>query len=341
MQKHLLTLLKFGISIAILSYLFHQANQEEQFQNLYSSEKKWGWVGVAIFGCIAAHVVSYYRWHIMAKAVGFSLSIWEAIKIGFIGSFFNVLAFGVVGGDSLRAFYAARQTKTKVPEAISSVFADRIIGLMTMFGIAIVAFNLKDFSDEASLHENKLALIQYAMRVATILFCAGLAGFVILFLTPTIRETKLFKWLEGIRIFGPILSRVMDVMNLYRKRPTAILSCVGLSLITNTFFAITIYAIASGFVSSFPSFPNHFIIAPISLVANAVPLPGGLGGMEFALSFLYEGFSHSASPSENGFVVALGFRFALLLISVIGSGFWFAYKRETSSIVEPGAAAAS
>ncbi len=334
MRRHYVTILKFGISIAILGYLVFQANQDKQFQQLFETKKNWFWLGIALASCMAAHVVSYCRWHIMAKAVGFSLTLWEAIKIGFIGTFFNVLAFGVVGGDSLRAFYVARQAKSKVPEAISSVFADRIVGLMTMCGVAIVAFNLKDFSDEDSLHWRKLSAINYVLTVATIAFGLGVAGFIGIFFSPKIREWSWFQKLEQIRFAGPILKQVMDVVSLYRKSPGAIFKAFLLSVLTNTFFAVTIFAVACGIVDSHPSFPNHFIIAPVSMVANAVPLPGGLGGMELALNFLYQGFSHQAVPSENGIVVAIGFRFSLLLVSLAGLGVWFAYRTDNSLAME-------
>lgn len=338
MRRHTVTLLKFGISIAILGYLFVQANQDEQFQRLFETKKNWWWVLVALLSCLAAHLVAYVRWHVMAKAVGFKLTIWEAIKIGFIGTFFNILAFGVVGGDSLRAFYAARRAKSKVPEAIASVFADRIVGLMAMCGIAIVAYHLKDFSDEVSIHWRKLAAIKYTMNVATVLFIAGVVGFIGIFFSPRIREWSWIQRLGKVRWVGPIFNRVMDVIALYRNSPGAIVKTFAMCAVTNTLFALTIYAIACGIVDTHPTFPNHFIIAPMSMVANAVPLPGGLGGMEFALNFLYQGFSHEAVPSENGFVVAIGFRFSLLLVSLIGLGVWFAYRTDKSIAIEQPAA---
>ena len=69
----------------------------------------------------------------------------DAIRIGFIGSFFGLFAFGIIGSDTLRAFYVTRQAKDRMPEAICSVVADRIVGLITMFSFASVAFLLLDF----------------------------------------------------------------------------------------------------------------------------------------------------------------------------------------------------
>ena len=335
MQKLVWFFVKLGISLALLAWLFHTANQEKQFDGLFAADKNWTFLVLGLTACLAAHVVSYYRWHVMARAIGFSLSAWEAIKIGLIGTFFNLVAFGVVGGDSLRAFYAARQTREKIPEAISSVFADRVIGLLSMFGVAVVAFNLKDFSALESVGDSvgneKLTALQYFFRVFSICYFAGVFALMVLFLLPSLREFRLAKWSESIRFVGPVISKVMEVISLYQKKPATILICIGLSVLTNLLFVVSVFFIAYGLVESYPSFADHFVVVPMSLVANAVPLPGGLGGMEVALTFLYKTFTDASTGIESqGFVVALGFRFAILFVSVLGCLFWVAYRKETT-----------
>ena len=68
------------------------------------------------------------------------------------------------------------------------------------------------------------------------------------------------------------------------------------------------------------------------MVSNAVPLPGGIGGMEWAMSFLYKAFG-----STSGVIVAFGFRLALLLVTVIGAGFWFVNKSKVTEIMDASA----
>ena len=101
-----------------------------------------------------------------------------------------------------------------------------------------------------------------------------------------------------------------------------------LSLLINVFFAATFFSIAAGISDQHPTFAQHLVIAPIAMVANAVPLPGGLGGMEFAVNFLYQALSSNELPSEHGFVVALGFRIILLMTAGIGLIYYFSSKRE-------------
>ncbi len=65
------------------------------------------------------------------------------------------------------------------------------------------------------------------------------------------------------------------------------------------------------------------------MVANAVPLPGGVGGMETAMTVLYEAFS-----CQTGLVVAFGFRFSLLAVSAIGAVFWFMNRSKVAEAIE-------
>ena len=77
----------------------------------------------------------------------------------------------------------------------------------------------------------------------------------------------------------------------FTTTPSVLVVGLALSVSSHLLFAITIYSIARFCGGDHPTLFDHFIIAPISLVANCVPLPGGLGGMETVLDFLYRASS--------------------------------------------------
>ena len=96
--------------------------------------------------------------------------------------------------------------------------------------------------------------------------------------------------------------------------------CIGLSAITHLCFLGTIYLIAAGLSVQHPSLSEHFLIGPISMAGNALPLPGGLGGMELMLSFFFQlVLSNDANETDHGIVVAFTFRMMLLMLAVIGA----------------------
>jgi uncharacterized protein (TIRG00374 family) len=327
----LITGVKFALSIGILVYLFYSARAEdpELFDGFMSREKRWGWVGLGFLSCFLAHMFSFFRWRVLVRALDLPFTLFDAIRIGFISTFFSLFAFGVIGGDTLRAFYVTRQVRDRAPEAICSVVADRVIGLMTMFSFASIAFLLIDTSAIASEHPGKFATLNFVCKVVLGATSAGFLGMITLFLAPQIVKTKLYQRLYAIPKTGPITERLTEVVMTYRSKPVAVLVCFLMSVGVNACFVISIYSMARGLTEVYPTVANHFMIEPISMVANAIPLPGGVGGMEFAMKLLYETFGFG-----TGVIVAFAFRFALLCISAAGAGFWFLNRSKVAEVME-------
>ncbi len=324
-KRNLITVIKFSLSISILWYLFTTAQKDDQFENFLSQPKYWGWVGLGFISCILANLISFLRWRVMVRALGIPFTYFDAIRIGFIGSFFGLFAFGIIGSDTLRAFYVTRQVKGRMPEAICSVVADRVVGLITMFSFASLAFLLLDFEDIATAHPGKLQTLNYACRVVLGVTVMCLVGVFSVILAPHLEKTKTFQWLLQLPRIGKLFEKLSDVVLTYRSQPKAVLLAVVMSLGVNLCFVISIYSLAIGLTNSAPSFSDHLLIEPISMVANAAPLPGGLGGMELALKFLYEAFS-----CETGVIVGFAFRFSLLCVSALGAIFWFLNRKKVN-----------
>lgn len=328
-KRLIVTLIKIGLSIGILSYLFYTAVQNDQFALLAETPIRWQWIALGMLACLGAHLIGFFRWRIMVRAIDLPFSNTDAVRIGFIGLFFNLFAFGVLGGDTLRAFYVTRQIKNRTPEAIASVVADRVIGLLTMCLVATVAFLWFDTSSLESDHPNELAIIQYICKIVTVLTALGFAGLTVLAFAPQLANTRWYQAMMNWPKIGGIIQRLTGVITLYRNRPGAVLMAFIMSLGVNVCFAATIFALAQGLTPASPSFANHFVIEPIAMVSNAVPLPGGIGGMEFSLNLLYLAFSF-----ETGVVVAFAFRFALLTISAIGAVFWFLNRSNVAHLMD-------
>ena len=325
----LITIAKFAVSIAILAWLFYTAQKNAEFENFLQREKQWGWVVAGFAAALLAHLIGFVRWRVMVRALGLPFTFFDAIRIGFIGVLFNMIAFGVVGGDTLRAFYVTREVKDRTPEAISSVVADRIIGLLTMFSIASVMFLLVDISSVASGDEEGLATLTLICRIVLGCTALGFAGIATVICAPWLTRTKWFLSLTKLPKIGGIIEKLADIAMIYRSRPGAVAFSFFLSVLVNLCFVASIYSLAVGLTDNHPTLVNHLVIEPIAMVSNAVPLPAGLGGMEWAMNFLYTSFG-----STSGVIVAFGFRFALLFVTVIGAGFWFVNKRKVTDVMD-------
>lgn len=324
-------LLKVAASAAILCWLVWQAWTTDQFSRLWSEPKSWGWLVVAIAATAGAHLAGFLRWYWMGHALGLPLTVLESVRIGLIGCFFSLVAFGVVGGDTLRAWYAARQSPGRRAEAVASVFLDRAIGMLTMFAFAAAGWwfcagRLQRSGDLVPVQAIRwLCLFSLAVAVA------GFAGLGLMMLVGRFRRTALWRWLEKLPRIGPLVHRVTGIFLLYRHRYDAIGGCIALSVVVNLLFALSIWSVARFLPGEHPGLAGHLVIAPVSMVANVVPLPGGLGSMEAVLGFLYRGFLLAEMPDGKfqsaEVLVAFVFRITLLLVSAAGAVAWFSSSR--------------
>ncbi|MDB2686212.1 flippase-like domain-containing protein, partial [Mariniblastus sp.] len=280
-----------------------------------------------ILACLAANLISFYRWQLLVQALDVPFKLVDAVRIGFIGAFFGLVAFGVVAGDSLRAFYATRHVKNRTPEAITSVLVDRLIGLMTMFTIATIAFLLFDPAALGEQHAQEIRVLELIGWFVVGCTACGYVGMTVLFFTPQLSKTKLFKRIIGLPKVGPIIEKLSGAISLYRDRLPTIGVAFLLSVGVNLCFVTAIYSLAIGLTENNPSFADHFVIEPIAMVSNAVPLPGGIGGMEFAMQYLYIAFG-----SSNGVVAGFAMRFSLLLVHAIGGFLWFQNREQVADI---------
>ena len=149
---------------------------------------------------------------------------------------------------------------------------------------------------------------------------------ILILVFPGFLRWPLFRAITSLPKIGPTIKRLLSVILVYRRNKPQMFSAFLNSMSVNALLSISIFAIAHGISDSHPSLMQHMVISPVVMIANAAPLPGGLGGMEMGLDLMYKAFSTVDAPAEHGFIVALGYRVVLLIIASIGVVFYFVKK---------------
>jgi len=224
-KPNVLTILKYAASIAILAILVFK--YRDQFAQVFERPIGYHWVALSLLTMLMAFLASYIRWQQLANAIGLVLTTPDAIKLGFVGSFFNIVTIGVVGGDSLRAFYASRHSPDRTPEAILSVFIDRVIGLIVMCGFAAVAFLINGVPGEDSLQKQA---IEYGCTLGGVASATGCISLLVMLFVPDLKNWKIVRWALSIPKIGPLFERVMDAAALYSQRKSVIVKAILLSI---------------------------------------------------------------------------------------------------------------
>ena len=264
---------------------------------------------------MAAGVVSAWRFCILLRTRGHGLSLFDSIRLTFIGLFFNTCLPGGAGGDATRIYYAGLGNAGWRTELATIVLLDRMAGLFALFlWPVLAAFFWRDLLAQAPAIRSLIL----AAALATVAMIGGM----LLAMTNAFRRNplfaRLFQWLP----WGRKLEGVFATLHGYRHHIPALLAAVLVSL------AIHTICIGVTLLVQLAIDPAHFswriaLVAPLGFLANALPFtPGGLGVGEAAFASLFRMAGLSGGPP-----IMLGWRGVTLLGSLAGLMFYLQRKK--------------
>lgn len=281
--------------------------------------RRWPWLLLGILTVAPVLCLGILRWWTLLRSQGIRISIFETVRISFIGYFFNTVMPGSVGGDLVKAFYVARDLPGKRVEAISTIALDRLIGLQAMLTLASVmglCFPSIGFKEGTILP----TLTRFVIAIALI----GAAAWVLI-LAIDLRKIRLFRI--------TVIRRIYEAVRLYRDRKKALLLALLLSFGAHSGLIVMHLCLVESIDDGTQIAPERVIdytyLIPVGLAINGIPVvPGGWGLGEVGYDRIFE----AATGSEDN----IGAELALLMHSVFalwnmtGVFFYLGRKREVA-----------
>jgi uncharacterized membrane protein YbhN (UPF0104 family) len=254
--------LRAGAGLAIVALLLWHYNLRPVLHQLARERPAFFLAVVAIY--VAGQVMSAYRWSLLGAILKIPAPYIDYLRYTFIGMFTNVFVPGLVGGDALRAVYLGRRHQ-RMGDAIASVVADRIVGLIGLFwiaGIAAAALSVK---------------LPRSVTLPTVVVGAiALAGFVALPLIGKLAARMQTR-----------IAAVTATIAPYLSRPLAMIPAVGLSIALQLSLAVCQWILARGLGLSAP-LTLFVLCVPIANVFASLPVTlNGLGVRETAYLMLF------------------------------------------------------
>ena len=326
-RRALVTAVKIALAVAILGYLFQRIQDADGFGRLINEPKHWPSLAAAQLLILVAFSLSYVRWFLLVRGLELKFHLSDAFRLGTLGFMLNQDSPGSVGGDLLKAVFIAREQPESKTEAVATVLIDRVVGLYAMLLIASLGLFLAGNAiDSAKL----LRSLQLTVWPAALTGTAGLA-FV---LSPMATGKHARQVADSLPIVGPTVTRLIEAVDVYRSRRGYLFGALGLALITHSLLIVAFWMVSRGLPVRGPTFVQNASLVPIGLVAGAVlPTPGGLGGLEAAMEFLYTSIG---AARGDGTIVALAYRAMTYVFAAVGVPYAELLRAMVLEVVTPG-----
>jgi uncharacterized protein (TIRG00374 family) len=243
-----------------------------------------------------------------------------------VAHFFNSFLLGSTGGDLMKAYYAARETRHKKTEAVVTVLADRLIGLWAMLlfaGLMMVP--------------NVLLLLRHErLRALAMLILAMLAGCTIVALLAfrgglSRRWSGARQWLRRLPR-GEWLERLLESSRDFGRRRWFLRRTAGVSMVLNAVCVVQVWILSWGLNLKTPPLAL-FVIVPIIICISALPItPSGLGVREnlYVLILTHPLMGVEPAPALSLSLLAYA---GFLFWSIVG-GFVYLLFREKHHLTE-------
>jgi uncharacterized protein (TIRG00374 family) len=238
------------------------------------------------------------------------LTPWEAIKLTFAGNFFNFALPGTTGGDLIKAYYITQYTHHKT-EAVTTVFLDRVVGLLGLMALATVMFA---FSGPMVQWDQT---VYRSIASGLVLVWGGLTVGSLIVFSQRLRNFFRLSAFASKLPAGQHLVRIGRATVAMRHHKGLLLSSLAITVALQALVVVSawVMSLALGMVGGFVL---YFICVPIGFLIAAIPIspPQAIGVMEAAyIQFFTPGGLNSTSQA---FAFALAVRFIQLVWSLPG-----------------------
>lgn len=251
-------------------------------------------VGVLLLGWRLKLLMNFQR---------FDLSLKQAVNLTFIGSFFGTVLPGMVGGDVVKAVYLCGGAGKRRISIVSAVLMDRVLGTYALFSLGTIALIAAWAAD--SLNADTTLLMASPIIVAVLTIGALLVASDRCFNSAGVQK--------ACSACPNLVRNLIFSLRSYLVSPRLVVLALLVSVLNHA-LVVTSYVIAAFLLRDKLSVSDYFVISPLAMVMNMVPLtPGGLGITESAFSFLFR-----AAGSSNGALVGLLGRFIQYVVFALG-----------------------
>ena len=136
LKKVLLNLLKIGISLSGLIYIFHKIPVQKAFSHW--SIEMLPWVFLSLLLSILSMFFQGKRWRALLLEKGKAISLKYYYSYIALGYFFNNLLPGGIGGDAVKTVLFGRRFGDTI-QSVAAIIVSRIIGLVAVFILFFIA----------------------------------------------------------------------------------------------------------------------------------------------------------------------------------------------------------
>lgn len=247
-------------------------------------------------------VVAAWRWWVILRHHHLAIRLLTAVRISFIGAFFNQLLPSSIGGDVARAWYVYRYGYSK-GIAVITVLSDRIYGMLLLACLAIILLPVLVY----------FSISSEALVVVGVLILAASAALMAAFWLD-----RLPAWTQRWAVIRH-LGSLSEATRAITADTRTLVPILGLSFLIH---AITILATLVLLTAVAPQHNLLLCAALVPVITLMAMVPVSIAGWGVRESVMIYGLGLANVPREAALIVSILVGLSLAAVGVLGGLTW-------------------
>ncbi len=160
-------------TVGAVWFLATKLNWNEFGQIVRQTDARWLWLAGLSYGGVVG--ISIVRWHLLLEVAGAAVGWGRTAQLSLAGLFFNSVLPGMMGGDVMRAYWAAQDAPKARAAAVVSILLERVLGLTATVsvGAALILPHWSDLTDHPVTRAGAYAFLIVAGILFVLLLILG------------------------------------------------------------------------------------------------------------------------------------------------------------------------
>lgn len=305
-------LLKLAVSVALIALLLRGQDTSALLDDLAAVRGDGLVIAVAILALLS--VVQAWRWIVVLRAIGKTVSFRQSWQILMIGLFFNQTLPSAIGGDAVRMWRAYKLGIGAAP-AVHSIMLDRLTALAALLVMAAVGLPVI-----FTLLEGNLG--RWAVPAIVV---AGTGGFAVLLGFDRL-PSALFRW----RATRALAELSADSRRLFLRARYALPS-IGISIFIQVSVALVVLVLARALGAEVSWIDCLILMPPVLLISMAPISIAGWGVREGAM---VTAFGLVGMAPETAFALSVLFGLVTMAVSLPGGLVWLLSGDRKTAVID-------
>jgi len=327
MKRHVTAIAKWVFAVAIIYLLL--SSGKLSFKDIRVFLDHPGAAAFCLFITLISYFVAVWRWQLLLKSQAIAINFRSTFRLSMLGQFFSTVMPGAVGGDLIKALYVAKRFPGQRVKTVSTIFIDRVVGLVAVIIWGGLAY-LLSLSKVRRLPEASQHIVD-ALGIALVIGSVTALVFLVVFPYLGRRLPQNCPSVVHKLPFQKVWISAYATVHNYHSSTSYIWKALLMSMFIHTVNLGVLFVIANTVFGPPPwghvTIPLFVMASMLGLVANAIPFaPLGIGVGQAAFTALF--MAVGAESETFGSTLITCVQLIALVLNLTGFFFYATYKHQ-------------